>query len=774
MKTLLRPLITILVLSLLLAFVYQQSQAVDVQGVQKAQHLLTKIEAFEHSLGRDMLKIRNGELVHYDTLKYARQHMLTAEGQLKAIAPQQAQAACAALTQLIHRQNASLEQFMADQSVLANSLRFLPKAIALAVQAEPMHASQLVTLHRDILEYLRGSSPGLAQSIRSDVKGLQAGKALQRHIGHILSSNYSVLLAIEAFNDGGVLQQTGLLHKSLEEYLEAGVARMELYQFWLIVLALVLIAYIGWVVWQQTQIAVSLRQALGKIETQQLALDEHAIVGITDQRGDIIYANDKFCEISGYDREELLGKNHRILNSAYHDKAFFKELWRTIAGGEVWHGVIRNQRKDGSHYWVDTSIVPFLNDEGKPYQYVSIRTDVTRIVEQEEEQRLHQQKLEHAQRLESLGVLAGGIAHDFNNLLTAIMGNAGLIDRYLDIGSPAKDKLHRVISAAEKAASLCKQMLAYSGKGHFIVQPCDISVLVEEMAELLMVSIDKNVVIKYELAENLPSIEGDVAQMHQVIMNLITNANEAIHGKSGVITMATGWLHADRTYLDNIVSEDGLSEGDYVYLEVSDNGCGMDKKTLRKIFDPFFTTKFTGRGLGMSALHGIVRGHMGAIKVYSELGRGTTFKILLPVSEQSHAAIQSDVTAEEAVWKSDGGIALVVDDEEMIREMAGAMLRDMGFDVLEAENGLEAVQLYPDHAQDIRVVLLDMSMPKMDGETTFRELRKLNPEVRVILSSGYTEQEATQRFSGKGLAGFVQKPYLPDTLQNAVEVALKP
>ncbi|PCI43269.1 MAG: hypothetical protein COB41_07565 [Proteobacteria bacterium] len=256
-------------------------------------------------------------------------------------------------------------------------------------------------------------------------------------------------------------------------------------------------------------------------------------------------------------------------------------------------------------------------------------------------------------------------------------------------------------------------------------------------------------------------------------MNFITNANEAIHGKSGVITISTGWLHADHNYLKNVICEEHLDEGDYVYLEVSDNGCGMDKKTIQKIFDPFFTTKFTGRGLGMSALHGIIRGHRGAIKIYSELGRGTTFKILLPASKHANASRYTDVKHEYNAWESGGGIALVVDDEEMIREMAGAMLRDMGFDILEAENGLEAVKLYPKHADNIRFVLLDMSMPKMDGEETFRELRKLNPKVCVILSSGYNEQEATQRFNGKGLAGFVQKPYLPDTLQETVKKSLE-
>jgi len=769
---LLRPLIIVIGLSLLLTFVYQKSHVIDTASWKSAQYLLTKIEAQEHMLERDMLKIHDGNINHFDSLKYARKAILKDMQLLQEMLPEHMTKHYATLQQSIGQQSTALEHFMTNQAVLTNSLRFLPKAIALAIEAEPQRASHLYALHRDILHYLRTLDQTDAEHIQQNLMALAAHQSIRRHAEHVFQRNQRVFGAMHDFHAAGVFKQIALIGQELENYLEVSVSDLQRYQLWLMILALVLIAYIAWVVWRQTHIADDLRRALSKVDAQQSVLDEHAIVSIADQYGNITFANDKFCKISGYSREELLGQNHRIVNSAHHNKAFFKNMWQSIAQGQAWNGVIRNQNKAGHYYWVDATIVPFLDEAGKPYQYVSIHTDITRLIEQEDAERLHRKKLEHAQRLESLGVLAGGIAHDFNNLLTAIMGNAGLVDRTLEAGSPSKDKIQRVIKASEKAASLCKQMLAYSGKGHFIVQACDMSVLAQEMMELLQVSIDKNVVIKYELSEKLPSIEADVSQMHQVIMNLVTNANEAIEGHSGVITLSTGWLHADSQYLNALDGEENLATGDYVYMEVSDNGCGMDDKTIDKIFDPFYSTKLTGRGLGMSALHGIVRGHFGAIKVYSELGRGTTIKILFPVAE--HASAPQDAAVKNRqLWHADGGVALIVDDEEMIRELAGVMLRDMGFEVLTAANGLEAVELYPEHKDAIKLVLLDMSMPKMDGEQTFRELRKMNPDVCVILSSGYNEQEATERFKGKGLAGFVHKPYLPDVLEKAVAKALE-
>ena len=366
-------------------------------------------------------------------------------------------------------------------------------------------------------------------------------------------------------------------------------------------------------------------------------------------------------------------------------------------------------------------------------------------------------RLQEAQKLESLGILAGGIAHDFNNLLVGILGNASLAKLQLAQGTKARALVERVEVTAQRAAELTHQMLAYSGKGHFVIEPMDIGTIAEEMARLLEASISKKVTLRFDFAPELPPIDADVAQIRQLVMNLITNASDAIGDRSGTITLSTGLVEADRAYLDGTHSVDELPEGRYVALEVSDSGVGMSAETQRRMFDPFFTTKTTGHGLGLAACLGIVRGHRGCLKVYSEPGRGTCIKVLFPTSEAAVApvGVRSPRTEDAPV----GGTVLVVDDDATVRLFAKEALAFAGFQVLMASDGVEGVEIYRDHADQIDVVLLDMTMPRLDGEETFRELRRIRPDVAVVLSSGYNEQDATHRFAGKGLAGFLQKPY---------------
>jgi CheY-like chemotaxis protein len=352
-----------------------------------------------------------------------------------------------------------------------------------------------------------------------------------------------------------------------------------------------------------------------------------------------------------------------------------------------------------------------------------------------------------------------------------MLGYADLALTDMSPSSPAREHLEQIVLCARRAAELTRQMLAYSGKGRFVVQPVNLSEVIEDMAHLLEVSVSKRCVLRYRFALNLPQVEVDVSQIRQVAMNLIVNGSEAIGDRSGVIAVGTGVMDCDRSYLAESYLDENLPEGQYVYLEVADSGAGMTEETRRKIFDPFFTTKFTGRGLGLAAVLGIVRGHRGAIKVYSEPGRGTTFKVLFPIASKSGA--NREVRPEPPVWRSQGMI-LVVDDEDTVRSMAGSMLRRMGFSVLFASTGLEAVDVFRSRAEEIRLVVLDLTMPQMDGEAAFRELRRIRPNVRVILSSGYNEQDVTNRFAGKGLAGFIQKPYRLDELQTIVRRVLEP
>ena len=314
-------------------------------------------------------------------------------------------------------------------------------------------------------------------------------------------------------------------------------------------------------------------------------------------------------------------------------------------------------------------------------------------------------------------------------------------------------------------------MLAYSGKGRFFIRPIDLSALVQEMLNMLQLSISKKASLKLNLTHDIPATRADATQVRQVVMNLITNASEALEEKSGIIAVTTGVKECDQSYLQTADLTEVPPAGLYVYLEVADTGCGMDLETRTKIFDPFFSTKFTGRGLGLAAVLGIVRGHRGSLKVASKPGHGTTFEILLPASQSEAPASAPEKMQPEQ--EHQGGTVLVVDDEEPVRSFAETTLKRYGFEVLVARDGREAVDVFKKNADSIDAVLLDMTMPHLGGKETFQELRSLSPDIRVILSSGYNEQDATDRFASKGLAGFLQKPYRPQELVDTIQVALK-
>jgi CheY-like chemotaxis protein len=331
--------------------------------------------------------------------------------------------------------------------------------------------------------------------------------------------------------------------------------------------------------------------------------------------------------------------------------------------------------------------------------------------------------------------------------------------------SPGISNIHKIEQAASQAAGLAKQMLAYSGKGIFIIENLDINCLLEEMLHLLDVSISKMAKLRLNFAPNLPAVEADATQIRQIIMNLVINASEAIGDNSGVISITTGCRDCDNSYLKNFWLDENITEGFYVYIDIADSGCGMSRDTLAKIFDPFFTTKFTGRGLGMAAVLGIVKGHRGAIKVDSEPGKGTTFKILLPASSTPTEIISRDSHTDD--WKSEGKV-LVVDDEESIRDVTKEMLQEFGFTTITANDGRDAIEKIKENPE-IVFVILDLTMPNMDGEQCFFELKQINPDVKVIMSSGFSEHEINQKFAGSGLAGFIQKPYKLSELKDAIQ-----
>lgn len=383
-------------------------------------------------------------------------------------------------------------------------------------------------------------------------------------------------------------------------------------------------------------------------------------------------------------------------------------------------------------------------------------------------------RMQEVQRLESLGILAGGIAHDFNNLLAAILGHADLALMDLAPEAPVRGRVERIRKAGRRAAELTHQMLVYSGRAPVDVRTVDLSELVEEMAGLLESSIRKSARLRCELARDLPAVQADVAQLRQIVMNLITNASDALGDSDGEILVRTGTARVDQAYLAGCELREGIEEGSYVFLEVFDSGCGMDAPTRTRIFDPFFTTKTTGRGLGLAAALGIVAAHGGTIRLRTAPGQGTTFRVLLPrAGGRPVARLRRAPVAQPTSVPQPLGTLLVVDDEEDVRRVAVDLLERAGFRALEAANGNEAVAVFRRHAADIALALVDLTMPEGDGVQVAHALGGIRPDVPVVLASGYDKTDALSRVGSARIAGFVHKPFEADELVAVVRSALR-
>jgi signal transduction histidine kinase/CheY-like chemotaxis protein len=382
-----------------------------------------------------------------------------------------------------------------------------------------------------------------------------------------------------------------------------------------------------------------------------------------------------------------------------------------------------------------------------------------------------ERQLLHAQKLESLGLLAGGIAHDFNNLLQAVLGNLDLALPGLAPAAEAREAVEQATVAARRATDLTRQLLAYSGKGRFVVRPIDLSALVRENVDLLRAGVPHTCAIELRLEGGLPPVVADVGQVQQVVMNLITNAAEAIGPRPGTVTVSTSRGPGGPAALEGSRIAGVEPAEAYVVVEVTDTGCGMEPATVDRIFDPFFSTKGVGRGLGMSALLGIVRGHRGAIFIDSAPGRGTAVRVLFPAQPAAAPALAPagrETRAALALAESPPGAVLVVDDEGLVRRACVAMVRMLERPVLAASGGAEAVELLRAHRGEVRFVLLDLSMPGMDGLDTMEALLAIDPTLRVILSSGFDEHALLGRDAAGRVAGFIQKPYTVADLREAL------
>lgn len=502
---------------------------------------------------------------------------------------------------------------------------------------------------------------------------------------------------------------------------------------------------------------------------EQIFEDVPAPLCVLDTRGQIVRQNSAQLAFNAVEGEKFGIGEFNVLEdprSQKHDHAAHFRRALNLETVEYQFESSEFQHGEALSITYQRLFVPIGSSEGAPLVVLSALIDISeqRRAEQEKE-RLNVQLL-HSQKLESLGVLAGGIAHDFNNLLMGVMGNASLVLAKLDANSPLKRHVEAIEEAARRAANVAQQMLAYAGRGRVERRHLDLSLLVEESADLFNLTLAGRIELASELTRPLPTIRADYTQLQQVVLNLVTNACEATHERAGLVSLRTGVTDVDASYLLTCFHGSGVTPGRFVFLEVEDQGHGMDVATLPRIFDPFFTTKFDGRGLGLAGVMGIVRGHKGAIQVTSAPGSGTCFRVLFPAcSSPAEPRVAEPIEAQELPALRS---VLVIDDEELVLETAVAMLEQLTGVVWKANSGRAAVELYRQHRAEIDVVLLDLTMPDLDGAATLRTLTALDPGVCVVIMSGYDSEEAMAHIERKQRTAFLRKPFSLAALEKAL------
>ncbi|MFQ5518365.1 MAG: ABC transporter substrate-binding protein [Mariprofundus sp.] len=478
--------------------------------------------------------------------------------------------------------------------------------------------------------------------------------------------------------------------------------------------------------------------------------------------GELIWVSLACERQMGYQRSELIGQP---LASLYYETGARDKFLQALekSGGDLQHFEVCLRHKDGSRVWAEVNSQYYYDAQG---QVAGIEGNVRNINERKKAERESKEltdQLQQAQKMESIGVLAGGIAHDFNNLLVGVMGNAELAMLDTPEKGEMRQYLDQIFKSARRGADLVRQMLAYSGQGRFTMGEQNFNSLIKDVSELLSTVIGKQIKLDQALMHDLPDVYGDKNQLTQLIMNLMTNASEAMQGKPGKIHLTTGVQYLSTADFSGMYMASDLQQGDYAFMQVEDSGCGMDEQTMALIFDPFFTTKETGSGLGLAALLGIVHSHGGTLALHSEPGKGACFRVYLPVLSRQKAEAELQ-TAELKSIPDVRGAVLVVDDEEAVRDVARRLLEREGIQVLTANDGAEAVTVFSKYNEGIALVLMDLTIPEMDGEQAFHSIRALRSDAVVLLSSGFSETEAADRLRVHGLAGFVRKPYTRKTL----------
>jgi PAS domain S-box-containing protein len=504
------------------------------------------------------------------------------------------------------------------------------------------------------------------------------------------------------------------------------------------------------------------RQAEDSLRKLSRAVEQSPVsIVITDTRGTIEFVNPKFTQITGYEREEALGENPRILKTGHTSPEEYQRLWTTISTGKVWEGEFQNRKKNGDCFWEHATISPLRNREGGITNYLAIKEDIT------EKKRLEEQ-LRHSQKMEAIGLLAGGVAHDFNNILTVIMGYGNMLLMNMKPDNPMAEMIDQILRSAERAAHLTSSLLAFGHKQAMNPQICDLNDIVTKIQKFLVRVIGEDIQLKINLGDDHLTIFADSGQIEQILINLATNARDAIP-KGGLLSIETSLQEVDESF----VQAHGHGEpGRYALVAVSDTGCGMDEATRNRVFEPFFTTKGMGKGtgLGMAIVYGIVKQHNGYIHVYSEPGKGSTFKVFIPLVEPGHMAHDKVVDAEPPKMGTE--TILVVEDEPEVRQLIKQILNRFGYGVILAENGQEAVEKYRMYREEIKLVLMDVIMPVMNGREASEQIKKIQPDVKLLFTSGYTADIVQSRGEFKAGVELIMKPIQPVELVGKIREIL--
>jgi PAS domain S-box-containing protein len=485
----------------------------------------------------------------------------------------------------------------------------------------------------------------------------------------------------------------------------------------------------------------------------------------------VVYVSEGVLNLTGYRADQFTSEEihfRDLINP--HDltnvRAATRQCLKTGCDVEVEY---RIRPRTGPEKWLLSRGRGVYNERHELLFFEGLAIDVTARKQAEVEKISMERKLLESQKLESLGLLAGGIAHDFNNLLTGMMGHANLARFHAGVDPEITDHLRKIEGGATRAAELCQQMLAYSGRGNFVIEPVDLNRLIRETVPLLQGSLPSRSRLELRLVEEATVVMADATQLRQIAMNLILNAADALGATGGDVIVTTGRRTFGVDFLAAAHAGEGLLPGPYNFLEVRDTGCGMSPDTMAKIFDPFFTTKFTGRGLGLAAVLGIVRGHSGALRVQSELGRGSTFTFILPPSRENLSRRHDSVTS--TPWQRSGKV-LVIDDEESVRNVAAALLKTFGLAAVTASNGQDGIDRFRENPGAFDLVLLDLTMPGLDGEETLTRLRAITPDVRVVVVSGYSETDRIGQLAAGGPLLFLQKPFTRGSLEQKLQEIL--